>query len=135
MWVNKETIDLIIRDRTMVILLLAGTVLASIIIISSLLQVRPSDVQVPVRYSAYANISFADRPAVLSSGPQLGRDKWYYLLSFAVFGLLLLIAHPILMIKLLKQRGRYFAVGLGLTTILIGLIGILITQAVLRVAS
>jgi hypothetical protein len=135
MLVNRETIDLIIRDRTMVILLLVGSLLALIIVISSLAQIRPSDVQVPVRYSAYANISFADRPAVLSTGAQLGRDKWYYLFSFVFFGVMLLIAHPVLMIKLLKQRGREFAVGLGLATILIGIIGILITQAVLRVAS
>ena len=132
---NKELITLALKDRTLVILTIAGTILALILIVSSLVQVRPSDVQVPVRYSAYANISFNDRPTIVSSGAQLGRDKWFYLLSFLVFGLVILILHPALTLKLLKQKGREFAVAFSIMTVLTGVIAVLIITAVLRVAS
>ena len=119
--VDKETLALAVRDRTLVILTIITLIVGLILIASTLLQVRPTDVQVPVRFSAYGVTN-------------LYRDKWYYLLSFLGMGLLL-IAQPAVTLKLLQEKGREFAVAFALGTVVVGVIGVMLTQALLRVVS
>ncbi|PLS80848.1 hypothetical protein CYG49_03710 [Candidatus Saccharibacteria bacterium] len=119
---DKEILNNISKDRLLIALLLVSTVCALILIVSGLVQIRPSDVQVPVRYSAYGVTN-------------LYREKWYYLISFIGAGLLLLVLHPLVILKMYKEKGREFAVGFAALTVLTGLIGVLLTSAVFRVVS
>ncbi len=120
--ISKDILALAVRDRTLIILTFIGTVLALVIIISGILTIRPSDIQVPVRYSAYG-------------ATYLYREKWYYLLSFLAAGGLFLIMHPLITLKIWQEKGRDFAIGFSTLTLLVTFIGVLITSAVLRVVS
>jgi hypothetical protein len=118
---NKQFIQQLINDRLLLLLTIGSTLLGLTIIISSILRLQTSDVQLPVRYSEYGLTT-------------LYREQWYYLLSFVGFGFILL-AHPILTAKLLQQKSREYAVGFGMLSIIVGLVALLVTLAVFRVAS
>lgn len=122
MFIDKDTISLALKDRPLMVLVVIGALLAVVLIGISALQIRPSDVQVPVRYSAYGTTN-------------LYRDQWFYLISFVGAGMLLLVAHPLIVLKLLQEKSREFALGFALMTIMVGFIGILLTSAVFRVVS
>lgn len=122
MFIERDTVKLALMDRLLISLVMIGCLLALILAVSSAFQIRPSDVQLPVRYSAYGVTN-------------LYRDQWFYLLSFVGSGLLILIVHPLIVLKLLQQKGREFAVGFALMTVVVAFIGILLTIAVFRVVS
>jgi hypothetical protein len=118
---SKQLIQQVINDRLLLLLTIGSTILGLIIIVSSVLRLETSDVQLPVRYSEYGLTT-------------LYREQWYYLLTFVGFGIVLL-AHPLLTAKLLQQKSREYAVGFGMLSIIIGLTALLVTLAVFRVAS
>ncbi len=120
--IDKETLNLAVRDRLLVWLTIGGSLLALAIIVSSLIQLRPSDVLVPVKYSAYGFTN-------------LYRDKWYYLLSFSGLGVLLLVGHPLITVKLLKEKGRPYAMAFAAAGLLIGVLALLIITAVFHVVA
>lgn len=122
MFIQKDTISLALKDRLLMTFVLVGAVLAIVLIGSSLLQIRPSEVQLPVRYSEYGVTN-------------LYRDQWFYLLSFVGAGLVLLVLHPLITLKLLQEKGREFAMGFAVMTVLVGFTSILLTLAVFRVVS
>lgn len=122
MFIEKDTIALALKDRLLLVVTLIGMALALILIASSLLQIRPSDVQIPVRYSAYGVTN-------------LYRDQWFYLISFVGAGILQLVANPLIMLKLLQEKSREFALGFAAMGVLVALIAILLTLAVFRVVS
>ncbi len=122
MFIEKDTVKRALRDRLLLILAIVTAGLALILILSSLLQIKPSDVQVPVRYSAYGVTN-------------LYRDQWFYLISFIGAGLLLLLVHPLIILKLLQEKGREFALGFAVMSIAVAFIAVLLTLAVFRVVS
>lgn len=84
--------------------------------------IRPSDLQVPVRYSGFGITHFY-------------RDKWYYEIVFVVFTLLVAVLHTLISAKLLEVKGRQFALGfLWLATIILT-ISVVFILAILRVAA
>ena len=82
---------------------------------------RPSDLQVAVHYTAFGGTTFY-------------RDKWYYLITFIVFGLIIAVMHPILTVKLYAQGRRQIAVLFVTLSLLLILVAWLITWSVLRIA-
>lgn len=122
MFIERHTLTLAVKDRLLLIMILIGGLLALILIANSLFHIRPSDVQVPVRYSAYGVTN-------------LYRDQWFYLMTFIGAGLLILIAHPLITLKLLQEKGREYAIGFAAMTILLGIIAVLLASAVFRVVS
>lgn len=71
--------------------------LALSILVLSALSIRPSDVQLPVRYSVFGSMT-------------LYRDKWYYLLALPLFAIAVATFHAIVGSKLLP-KSRYLAIG------------------------
>jgi hypothetical protein len=111
----------IAADRLMVVLL-------SVFILACLayclyvgLSLRPSDLQVAVHYSAFGETRFY-------------REKWYYLLSFIMFGLILAIVHTALIVKMYVQERRQLALLFTYLSFLILLIAWILTHSILRVA-
>lgn len=111
----------IAADRLMVVLL-------SVFILACLayclyvgVSLRPSDLQVAVHYSAFGETRFY-------------REKWYYLLSFIMFGLILAIVHTALIVKMYVQERRQLA--LLFTHLSFGMLLItwILTHSILRVA-
>lgn len=61
------------------------------------LSVRPSDLQLVTHYTAFGVT-------------HIYRDQWWYLLSFAAFGLLVAFLHIALSIKVYEAKGRSLAI-------------------------
>lgn len=117
-------IDLIksfLRDRTMVSLASAVIVAGIAYSIYIALALEPSDLQVVTRYTAFGDTHFY-------------RSKWYYLLTFIVFGIALMATHISLAIKLYGREQRQLATMLlGFTLFLIA-IGWIVARSVLGIA-
>jgi hypothetical protein len=82
---------------------------------------QPSDLQVATRYTAFGETHFY-------------RSKWYYLISFALFGLVAAGVHAALAIKLYNRGQRPLAVSLIALTLLIFVIGWIMARSVLGIA-
>jgi hypothetical protein len=111
----------IAADRLMVVLL-------SVFILACLayclyvgVSLRPSDLQVAVHYSAFGETRFY-------------REKWYYLLSFIMFGLILAIVHTALIVKMYVQERRQLALLFTYLSFGMLLITWILTHSILRVA-
>lgn len=98
-----------------------GLIITAIIIIGAI-YIRPSDLQVPVRYSGFGITHFY-------------RDKWYYEIAFIVFALLVAVLHTFISARLLEVKGRQFALGFLWLTVVILAIAAVFTLAILRVAA
>ena len=114
-------LKLIIVDRLVTVLLGSFILLCLAYCLYVGLSLRPSDLQVAVHYTSFGETNFY-------------RAKWYYLLSFIVFGLGLAAFHTILTIKLYVQERRQIALAfIGLSFLLL-LIAWIMTRSVLKVA-
>ncbi|MFS8118694.1 MAG: hypothetical protein ACMG55_09410 [Microcoleus sp.] len=118
---NKESFAEIIKDRTVVILLLAVFVLCIILAGVSITGFHISDVQVPVRYTDFG-------------ATNTYRNKWYYLLAFPLFALLIAVLHGLIVSKLVL-KSRQLAIGFALATIVMLIFAIAITAAVFNLVS
>lgn len=114
-------LKLIVADR-LVMALLGGFILLCLgYCVYVGLSLRPSDLQVAIHYTSFGETNFY-------------RAKWYYLLSFILFGLGLAAFHTILAIKLYVQERRQIAIAfIGLSFLLL-LIAWIMTRSVLKVA-
>lgn len=117
-------IDLIksyLRDRTMVSLTIALFLMGVAYTIYVVLALEPSDLQVATRYTAFGDAHFY-------------RNKWYYLLSFVLFGVILAGVHTALAIKLYGRQQRQLAIALLVLTVFLFVTGWIIARSVLRIA-
>lgn len=87
----------LITNRYLTVLTIVTIVLAAIFITYILLAVRPSELQLVTHYSAYGVT-------------HLYRNQWFYLLAFAVFGLLVAFMHITIAIKLYLTKGHPLAI-------------------------
>lgn len=86
------------------------------------LTLEPSDLQVATRYTAFGDTNLGYR------------SKWHYLLSFIVFGIVLMGVHTALAVKLHAKGQRQIAAYLLSFTIFLFVIGWIITRSVLNIA-
>ena len=116
-----SSLKLLFSDRLLAALsiLLILTCMAYCIYVG--VSLRPSDLQVAVHYSAFGGTGFY-------------RDKWYYIITFIIFGMLIGIIHPILTIKLYAQGRRQIALLFILFSLLLIIIAWFITWSILKVA-
>ena len=108
-------------DRMVAALLLLMIIAALAYSVYVGISLRPSDLQVAVHYTAFGETSFY-------------RDKWYYLISFIFFGIVVAIMHTALILKLYVQERREIAILFGWLSLLIIVIAWAITRSVLGVA-
>jgi len=119
---TKEAISEMLHDRMIVFSLIVIGLILIVIIVISAIYIRPSDLQVPVRYSAYGITNFY-------------RDKWYYELILSLFGFVMAGLHLALGVKLFQVKGREMAYRfLWLTAGLLAITATLLL-AILQVAS
>jgi len=101
---------------------LVGVFVAGIIymlVMGFTLQVR--DVQVYVRYTAFGEAHFY-------------KSYWYYLLSFVLFGALVMVVHIGLMVKLYSLQRRQTALFVGVAAVLVLLVAASYGLAVMHLA-
>jgi hypothetical protein len=112
---------MILADR-LVTALLAGFILVCLAYCIYVgVSLRPSDLQVAVHYTAFGGTSFY-------------REKWYYLITFIVFGALVAFMHSILTVKLYIQGRREIALFFLWLSLLIIIIAWFMTWSVLGIA-
>jgi hypothetical protein len=115
------SLKLILADRLMTTLLVVFALACAAYCIYVGVSLRPSDLQVAVHYTAFGGTSFY-------------REKWYYLISFIVFGLILAVIHVILIVKLYVQERRQIAILFTCLSFLLLLITWVMTNSVLKIA-
>ena len=116
-----NTIKPILTDRLMTFLVLVFIIACLAYCVYVGISLRPSDLQVAVHYTAFGETSFY-------------RDKWYYLITFIVFGLLLAIMHTILIAKMYLQGRRQMALLFTGLSLLLVVITWFMTWSILKVA-
>lgn len=114
-------IKTIISDRVLaalIIIFILGCLTYCVFVGISL---RPSDLQVAVHYTAFGEATFY-------------REKWYYFINFIILGLLMMVMHTILTVKLYIQGRRQIALFFASLSLLLVVIAWFLTRAILRVA-
>ncbi|MDB5168259.1 MAG: hypothetical protein JWO55_517 [Candidatus Saccharibacteria bacterium] len=115
------SLKLILADRLMTTLLGVFILACIAYCIYVGVSLRPSDLQVAVHYTAFGGTNFY-------------RQKWYYLISFIMFGLILAAIHVILIVKLYVQERRQIAILFTCLSFLLLLIAWVMTNSVLKIA-
>lgn len=114
-------LSVILKDRTLLTLSLL-IVLAGVMYIGYVsLSLQVKDIQVVTHYSAFGVTHFY-------------RTKWYYLLAFVLFGLLVVLTHIIILIKLKSQNMRSLAIAYGWFTIALIAMAAVMTHSILSLA-
>src|SRR5690606_1525916 len=108
-------------DRTMTTLTVVLFLNGISYIVDVALALESSDLQVATRYTAFGETHFY-------------RSKWYYLLSFVVFGVMLAAVHTALAVKLYNKELRQLAIFLLVFTMLLFVIGWIVAESVLEIA-
>ena len=118
---KKREFLLFLRDRLAAVLLGLFFIGVMVLVGMTAFNVRVSDVQVPIRYSDYGFTN-------------LYRDRWYALMSFGLFGLIVFVTNGFLAVKL---HGVHRGLALGVLgfSILIVLIAVIVASAVFRLAA
>lgn len=112
---------LILADRPVTLLLLGYILVCMAYCAYVGLSLQPSDLQVAVHYTAFGEANFY-------------RDKWYYFLSFILFGITMAVIHTSLAVKLYTQDRRQFTIFFILLSLLIMVVAWAMTHAVLGIA-
>lgn len=98
-----------------------GLIVAAIVVIG-IVYIRPSDLQIPVRYSGFGITHFY-------------RDKWYYEIIFIVFALVVAALHTLISARLLEVKGKQFALGFLWLTVVVLSVSCIFILAILRIAA
>ncbi|HEX6416777.1 MAG TPA: hypothetical protein VFZ62_04610 [Candidatus Saccharimonadales bacterium] len=114
-------IKIVAADRMVAVLTIAVIVAALAYSVYVGVSLHPSDLQVAVHYTAFGETSFY-------------REKWYYLISFFMFGVMVAIIHTALILKLYTQERRQMAILFGWLSLLIIVIAWATTRSVLGIA-
>jgi len=116
-----NSIKQIFADRIVVALIFLFILMSLAYCVYVGISLHPSDLQVAVHYTAYGETSFY-------------REKWYYLISFIIFGLVVAASHTALIVKLFVQERRQIAILFAWLSIFLVVIMWFITRGVLGIA-
>ena len=120
MFKKKELIQFS-RDRLSMSMLLAFMLSMLALFILTLLNIHVSDVQIPVRYSDFGLTN-------------IYRDRWYSLLSFGLYAVIVGGINSYLIVKLYSVR-KGLSMGLSIASVFIGIISLVVAVAVFRLAA
>lgn len=118
---KKRELLLFARDRLAISLLVGLALGALVLVVMTALSIRVSDVQIPNRYSGYGFTN-------------LYRDKWYALLAFGIFPLIVLFINGYLAVKIHSFR-RSLSLGLLTLSAFIIILALIVANAVFRLAA
>ena len=108
------------KDRTMIVLLIAAALALLAVVLTSVLRIHISDVQIPSRYSAYGTSN-------------IYRSQWYFLYSLPLFALLVFTLNGFLSIKIYPHSRLLGVVLLNLTLVLM-IICLLVSNSIFNLA-
>jgi hypothetical protein len=93
----KQSFKELITNRYLTVLTIVTLVLMVAYVAYILITVRPSELQLVTHYSAYGVT-------------HLYRDQWFYLLSFAAFGIMVAFLHIAIALKMYITKGHPLAI-------------------------
>ncbi len=118
----KLVLTHVLKDRFLVLSWLVLALLTIVISLLFALRIHPSELTIPVRYTAFG-FTF------------VYNDAWYYLLIFVLFGFIVLALHTAIAMKLFSQKGAQFARLFMLLTIVLVIISYFLISSVLGLAA
>ena len=119
---NKEFIRQVFSDRGFFLAWIASVLAFLAIVVLCALEIRPSELQVPIRYSAFGITN-------------IYRAQWYSELGFVGFSVLTLVLHTLIGIKLYKIKNRDFAIAFQWLATIVLSIAFLTFLAIFKVIS
>ena len=117
-----SALQLLIADRYLSVLMVVFLAFCFVALIFLAVAIHPSERQVAVHYTSFGTTNFY-------------RDKWYYLLNFAGFTVLLATLHTLITYKIFQAKGRALAIPFVWLGIVVVGISIALFYQILRVAS
>lgn len=112
----------LIADRPLLLVMALFLVGCIGLLIYLAVAINPSELQVVVHYTSFGTTNFY-------------RDKWYYLLSFAAFVVVMAVVHVALTYKLLEQKGHDMAMAFAWLSVVLLVIATAVMYQVLRIAA
>jgi preprotein translocase subunit SecY len=88
----------LLSDRKYLFALIGLGIALFVILVITIIYVRPGELRVPVRYSRFDSKNYS-------------LEQWFYLLNFLLFGVVVFFSHLVISAKLYQERGREFALG------------------------
>lgn len=116
-----KTFQSIMADRPYFSLMVAVAVTSLLYALFVILSVESRDIQVVTHYSGFGESHFY-------------RTSWFYLYSFAAFGLVVGVVHAVVMAKLFKYERRILGLLFGWQSLLLIFIALVYTYKILQVA-
>lgn len=118
----KSSFQQLTNDRTLLVVLTVFLVGCLGTLLYLAFSVHASELQLVVHYTSYGTTNFY-------------RDKWYYLLSFAGFIIILAISQICLTYKILNEKGRDAALAFAWLGVALVVITAATIYQVLRIAA
>lgn len=115
-------VQTILKDRFLSGLLAAFLLACLVVILYLAFTIHQSELQVVVHYTSFGTTNFY-------------RDKWYYLLSFVAFVVVMAVVHSVITFKLLEKKGRDLAISFIWLSLLMTFIATALFYQVLKIAS
>jgi hypothetical protein len=91
----REAFKVLMKTKSFWVFSVIGFLELAAIIIFSLVSLQVTNVNIPVHYSSYADIFFS--------------DKWYYMIAFIVFAVVVFAAHLGIAAKMVTSEKRKLA--------------------------
>jgi hypothetical protein len=117
----QSTLKQLAADRPMLLLCVGLFIGGLIYILYVAFSLQPSDLQLATRYTSFGETHFY-------------REKWWYLLSFVGFGILFIVGHIGMLVKLFAIGLRPLAFGFAWLSFIVLLLMFVYTYAVLGIA-
>ena len=114
----QQALRQVLGNRPLVLLIILMTIVGFIYSIAVAINIHPSDVTVYTRYTAFGEAHFY-------------KNHWQYLITFVLFGPLVVIGHTALMVKLFAIERRQTALLVGWVGIAILVVAFLYTMAIM----
>ncbi len=112
----------IANDKPLLIALALFLVICVGILVFLAFSISPSERQIAVHYTSFGTTNFY-------------RDKWYYLLGFVGFVVVMAVVHCLLTYKMLREKGRELAVAFSWLGVIMAVIAVGFLVQIIKIAS
>lgn len=117
-----KSAKLLLEDRYITVLLGSFYIAVIAVIVYVITQVHSSELQIVVHYTSFGPTNFY-------------RDKWYYLLTFVAFLLLMAVTHTAISYKLFQRRGRELTIAFLWASFMLLFVAAALFYQILKIAS
>lgn len=104
--IYKKYLNPVIKDKPVLLAILAVFVLSLIFVAYFSFKIKPTDLQVPIRYSSFGSTFFYS-------------GSWWNHVTIIVFGLIFTILHTTLAIKIYVDKNRTLAIFFSIFSVIV----------------